>query len=96
MMVLLCSVVCSYYSYPYEEVLALPALLYAYAKGNRRIFLLVFTLTNIGYALYISGIAGHVGYGYMFLWWTAAGWLLTCVLAQSRQLSSALAYKPSV
>ncbi len=37
---------------------------------------------TFGYALYISDIAGHFGYGYMFLWWTATGWLVTCLLAQ--------------
>ena len=82
--VLLCSVACSYYSYPYDEVLALPALTAAFAKGDRRIFLMVFALTNLGYGGYISGIAGHFGYGSMFLWWTAAGWLLAYVLAQKR------------
>ncbi len=82
LVVLLCSVACSYYSYPYDEILALPALIAAFAKGNRRMFLAVFALTNLGYALYISNIAGHFGYAYMFLWWTATGWLLTYFLAQ--------------
>ncbi len=84
LVVLLVSVACSYYSYPYDEILALPALIVAFAKGDRRIFFAVFALTDLGYAAYISGIAGHFGYGYMFLWWTAAGWLLTYVLAQKR------------
>lgn len=95
-LVILCSVVCSYYSYPYDEILALPAILIAYANGDRRRFLVAFTITDLGYLVYISGIAGHFGYGYMFLWWTATGWLATCVLAQNRRLSSALVYKPSV
>jgi len=82
--VLLVSVACSYYSYPYDEILALPALIIAFVKGDRRIFLAGFVLTNLGYFLYISDIAGHFGYGYMFLWWTATGWLVTCLLARKR------------
>ena len=57
-----------------------------FVKGNRIVFLGVFALTNIGYGIYISNIAGHVGYGYMFLWWTSLGWLLAYVLAQKREL----------
>jgi hypothetical protein len=84
LLVLLCSVACSYYSYPYDEILALPALIAVFARGDRRVFLMVFALTNLGYGVYIFGIAGHFGYGYMFLWWTSAGWLLAYVLAQRR------------
>jgi hypothetical protein len=75
--VLLCSVVCSYYSYPYDEILALPALLVAFANSASRAFLILFVLTETGYALYLSNVAGHFGYGYTFLWWTASGWLIT-------------------
>jgi len=84
LIVLLCSVACSYYSYPYDEILALPALLLAFAKGDRRVFLAVFALTNLGYGLYISDVIGRFGFGYMFLWWTATGWLLTSFLALRR------------
>ena len=86
MIVLLVSVTCSYYSYPYDEVLALPALIGAFAVGNRRAFLLAFILADLGYAVYISNIAGGFGYGYMFLWWTALGWLAAFLLAQTRLL----------
>ena len=74
--VLLCSVVCSYYSYPYDEILALPALLIAFANSASRAFLILFVLTEAGYAVYLSNVAGHFGYGYTFLWWTASGWLI--------------------
>jgi len=86
MVVLLVSVTCSYYSYPYDEILALPALLIAFASGNRRAFVFAFAITDLGYALYISNAAGHFGYGYMFLWWTALGWLATYLLAQTQLL----------
>jgi hypothetical protein len=84
-LVVLCSVVCSYYSYPYDEILALPALLVAFANSNRR-FLIVFLVTNLGYALYITDVAGHFGFGYMFLWWTASGWLTACLLSRRSRL----------
>jgi Glycosyltransferase family 87 len=94
-LVLLCSVVCSYYSYPYDEILALPALLIASAIGSRRLFLVFFSITNLGYFLYIFGIAGHFGFGYMFLWWTATGWLVTFVISQRANLNVVRVFKPS-
>lgn len=85
--VLLVSVACSYYSYPYDEILALPALISAFAMGNRRAFILAFVLTDIGYAVYLANIAGSFGYGYMFLWWTALGWLTAYLVAQTQFLA---------
>jgi len=84
--VVLCSVVCSYYSYPYDEILCLPALIFAFSRGNRRAFLFAFVITDLGSFSYIFGLAGHFGYGYMFLWWTALGWLAAFLLAQTRFL----------
>jgi hypothetical protein len=81
MVVLLVSVACSYYSYPYDEILMLPPLITAFAMGNRRIFLAGFLAVNLGYAVYISNVAGHYGFDYMFLWWTASAWLITYLLA---------------
>jgi Glycosyltransferase family 87 len=77
MLVLLVSVACSYYSFPFDQVVVLPALIAAYANGNRRIFLGAFVITNLGFALYIFNIAARFGFGYMFLWWTAGAWLVT-------------------
>jgi hypothetical protein len=88
LVVLLVSVSCSYYSYPYDQILCLPALVVAFARGNRRAFLLAFAITNLGYLAYLSNVAGHFGYGYMFLWWTALGWLATFLLAQTNFLST--------
>jgi hypothetical protein len=88
MFVLLVSVTCSYYSYPYDEILALPALIAALATGNRRAFALAFVVTECGYAAYIFNIAGRFGYGYMFLWWTALGWLAAYLLAQTTVFES--------
>jgi hypothetical protein len=59
-------------------------LIAAFAKGNRRRFLVVFALTDLGYGIYISNISGRFGYGYMFLWWTAVGWVLAYAVAQKR------------
>jgi len=93
MIVLLVSVATSYYSYPYDEVLVLPALLAAFANGkNRRMFLVGLLATNLGYALYISNVAGHFKLGYMFLWWPASAWLVTYVLSQHPRTRLAPAY----
>lgn len=77
MLVLAVSVACSYYSYPYDEILVLPALIGAFLKGNRKIFWVCFVVTNIGYAIYLFQIAGSLGFSYMFLSWTATAWLIT-------------------
>lgn len=80
MIVLLVSVASSYYSYPYDEVMVLPALLGAFVGGNRRIFLAGFAAVNLGYAVYIFNVGGK--FTYMYLWWTASGWLVTYILSQ--------------
>ena len=80
--VLLVSLACSYYSYGYDEIIALPALLAIAANGNRRIFFIFFGLINAGYVFFLSGAAAKVGLTYMFLWWTASAWLLTYLLSR--------------
>ena len=88
MTVLLVSVACSYYSFPFDQIVVLPALMAAFANGNRRIFLWAFIATNLGFAFYISNIAGRFGFGYMFLWWTASAWLITYILALKSRLGN--------
>ena len=82
MLVLVSSIACSYYSYPYDEILVLPALIMAFLKGNQRIFLVFFILTELGYCAYLFQIAGKFGFSYMFLSWTAAAWLATYIVSQ--------------
>lgn len=93
-MVLLCSVFCSYYSYPYDEILALPALLFAIAHTSGRAFWTAFLITELGYVVYVSNGAGYFGFGYMFLSWTASGWLVACILAQRSRLYGADRHEP--
>lgn len=81
---LMVSVASSYYSYQYDQVLCLPALLVAFAYGNRRAFLLPFIITEAGFLAYLSNGAGRYGYGYMFFWWTPLGWLTAFLLAKTR------------
>ena len=87
MLVLAVSVTCSYYSYPYDEILVLPALITAFVTGNRRVFLVCFVVTDLGYAFYLFQFAGHFGFTYMFLSWTATAWLAT-YSASTRLFSS--------
>ncbi len=86
MVVLLVSVACSYYSFPFDEVVLLPALIGVYFYGNRTVFLTGFVVTNIGYGMYIFKLAGNFGFGYMFLWWTASAWLATFALSRKMAL----------
>lgn len=89
LVVLLVSVVCSYYSYPYDEILCLPALTVAFAAGKRPAFLVAFSITELGYLLYMSNLAGRFGFGYMFLWWTSLGWLAAFMLSRVSFLAAA-------
>ncbi len=86
MVVLLVSVACSYYSFPFDQICVLPALMMAYMNGNRWIFLVGFIATDLGFAFYLSNLAGRFGFGYMFLWWTASGWLITYLIAMKLRL----------
>lgn len=82
MLVLVSSIACSYYSYPYDEVLVLPALATALHMGNRRMFLIFFMIAELGYGAYLFQIAGRFGFSYMFLSWTAIAWLITYLVSQ--------------
>ena len=81
MLVLAVSVACSYYSYSYDEIIVLPALIAAYVSGHRAIFLSGFVITELGFVLYIGNFTGGLGVGSMFLSWTATGWLITYTAA---------------
>jgi hypothetical protein len=83
MLVLVCSIACSYYSYPYDQILVLPALVAVYAAGNRRVFLPLFIAANLGFFLYVFRVAGAFGFGYMFLSWTPAAWLIVFLVSRS-------------
>jgi len=87
MYVLLVSLVCCYYSFPFDQIIILPALMIALGKGNRPLLYSGLVITNLAYIFYISGFIGHLGYGPMFLWWTALGWLATFMLAQIGSLA---------
>ena len=84
LVVLVVSLGFSYYSYPYDEVIVLPALLAAAANGNRRFLLTGLILTNLGFAVYLSKLADIWGLRYMFLWWTGSAWMVTYLLSQPR------------
>jgi hypothetical protein len=90
-LVLVVSLWCSYYSFPFDEVVLLPALMAAFANGNRRVFLAGFVAANVGYLLYLSNSAGRFGFGPLFLWWTASAWLITYLLSRRAQLRSVVA-----
>jgi hypothetical protein len=87
MTVLVVSVSCSYYSFAFDQIVMIPALMIAFGLGNRLLFYVGFVLTNLGYVLYISGVAGHFGFGPMFLWWTSLAWLITFMMSRSRQMT---------
>jgi hypothetical protein len=87
LIVLVVSVACSYYSFAYDEVILLPALLASAASGKRPALLGGLVLVNIGYAVYLSRLGGMFGLSPMFLWWTASAWLLTYLLSRPAHVS---------
>jgi hypothetical protein len=73
--VLLVSLVTSYYSYSYDEVMVLPALMAAYLKGRRSIWITGSVITNGAY------LRGLLPAGYLHVWWTGSAWALTACCA---------------
>ncbi len=72
---LLLSVTLSFYSNCYDEILAVPALMVAYLRGDRRLFLVLFVLANATIFLYLQHwLPVH---SYIFLSWTGTAWLAT-------------------
>jgi len=83
--VLMVSIAFSYYSFAFDQIVMIPALMIVFAHGNRTRFYAGLVLTNLGYVLYISGVAGRFGFGPMFLWWTSLALLCTFVLSRAPQ-----------
>jgi Glycosyltransferase family 87 len=76
LLVLVVSLVCSYHSYGYDEIMALPALLAVLANGRRWLVVGGLVLTNLAFLLHQTGVVGRWGLGYMFPGGTASAWLL--------------------
>ena len=78
--VLLVSIACSYYGFGYDEILALPALLWAAATGSRTVFWVGFVLTNPlqVFSWYQGGI---LRFNPIFLYFAGTAWLLLYLLS---------------
>lgn len=74
--VLLVSLVTSYYSYIYDEVIILPALLQVAAAGTNKTFIVPFLVVNFLIFSYAAGWTEVFGFNYMFNSWTSSAWLL--------------------
>lgn len=81
MVVLLVSLASTYYSFPYDGVIALPALIAAYAAGEVAIFLVCFIVTDACFALYLSNSMRFTSSDYMVLWWVPCGFLMMYILS---------------
>jgi hypothetical protein len=86
-LVLLVSVACSYYSYGYDEVLALPALVAASAVGNRKILWTGFVLMNIWYPIFFWYQEKFEPLFLYFLYFAGAAWLVLYLLSQRKTLA---------
>jgi hypothetical protein len=79
--VILVSTVCTYYSYSYDEIIILPALLGAAAVGRRIPFLIGYLVIEIAYVLFWGNAGGATGWDYMILSWVSLALLLTYLLS---------------
>ncbi len=85
----------SFYGFYHDQVLALPLLLYSYAFGSRRIFLVLFCTANA--LIYIQ--MEFFQMIRVFPVWTAPAWLLiwfVCTSIERRNVSRLEKYRPSV
>lgn len=87
---ILVSVLCSYYSFPYDEVVVLPAVLLCAATGIRTRLFVLFALINFGYYLYLSNTAGGWGFGSLFLSWTGTAWLIAYLVSRPRTIEESI------
>jgi hypothetical protein len=83
-LVILVSVACTYYSYSYDEIITLPALLGAAAIGKRIQFLVGFFLVEVAYVFFWANGGGATGWDYMILSWVSLALLLTYVASMRR------------
>ena len=83
--ILLVSLVTSYYSYGYDEVIVLPALLRAALKGGKKtvtVALMIVTLVMLACATeWVNAYA----FGYMLNSWTATAWLLVYMISNRKK-----------
>ena len=75
--VILVSIACTYYSYSYDEIITLPALLGAAAIGKRIPFLVGFIVVEVAYVFFWANGGGATGWDYMILSWVSLALLLT-------------------
>jgi hypothetical protein len=81
--VLLVSVACSYYSFGYDEILALPALLWAAAEGNSTIFWAGFVFLN-PLQIFSWYQDWYLRLGPTFLYFAGTVWLLLYLLSMRK------------
>jgi hypothetical protein len=83
--VLLVSIACSYYGFGYDEILALPALLWAAAAGSQSVFWTGFVLTNpLQVSCWYEG--GFVRFNPILLYFAGTAWLLLYLLSMRKTL----------
>jgi hypothetical protein len=83
-LVLATSVFCSYYAFPYDEIVALPALVVALACGNKRAVCLGLLIVDVAYYRYMSSNMFWRHGSPWWIWLSSTAWLLLFVISNPR------------
>jgi hypothetical protein len=86
--VLLMSLVTSYYSYGYDEVIILPALLQVALDGDKKTFILPFLVVNFLILVCAAEWRNAYDFGFMFNSWTATAWISIYLISRYKKESS--------
>jgi len=86
--VLLMSLLTSYYSYGYDEVIILPALLQVALDGDKKTFIVPFLVANFLILAFASGWTNAYEFGYLFNSWTATAWISIYLISRYKKTPS--------
>jgi hypothetical protein len=88
-LVVLVSISVSYYSFPYDEVLVIPALIELAIKGSRSRFLPIYLLLNLIYVIYLTNERFWRYGSPLLICWLSAAWLFTYLFSRTAKLNAA-------
>ena len=86
--VLLVSLVTSFYSYGYDEVIILPALLQVARDGDKKTFIVPFLVANFLILVFAAGWTNAYEFGYLFNSWTATAWISIYLISRYKKTPS--------
>lgn len=86
--VLLVSLVTSYYSHSYDDVIILPALLQMVLEGDKKTFVVPLLVVNSLILTCSAEWVNDYDFGYLFNSWTAIAWISVYMISRRKKASS--------